>query len=173
MNKENLEKQYYVPMEVNTDEDKAFFYANGYTSKDIRWWKIGNIKKQVILYPVTEEVYRAYMQQEWRKQKQEVRKKEYFEEHGIQNVSFDYVYDEFGIDIPDMSTCQKAMEFQEILDELRELLGKLQGVDKTIMDMHLDGYSESAIGKEIGMSQKGVNKRKNKVITNLKLHFQK
>lgn len=173
MNKENLEKQRYIPMEVNTEEDKAFFYANGYTSKDIRWWKIGNIKKQVILYPVTEEVYRAYMQQEWREQKQEARKKEYFEEHGFQNVSLDYINEEFGIDIPDMSTCPEDMEFQELLDELSELLDKLVGLDKTIMDMYLNGYSESAIGKEIGMSQKGVNKRKNKVINNLKLHFQK
>lgn len=65
------------------------------------------------------------------------------------------------------------MKEQALLDELRELLDRLEGLDKTIMDMYLDGYSESAIGKEIGMSQKGVNKRKHKVITNLKLHFQK
>lgn len=56
MQTENLgKKQFYIPIEVNTAEDKAFIYANGYTPADVVWCRIGNIAKRVVQIPCTEE----------------------------------------------------------------------------------------------------------------------
>lgn len=46
------------------------------------------------------------------------------------------------------------------MDELEEL-------DRTIMEMYSKNHSEAEIGQAIGMSQKGVNKRKHKVLLKL------
>lgn len=52
---------------------------------------------------------------------------------------------------------------KELLSALRKELSALEEVDRKIMELFGEGYSEAAIGKEIGMSQKGVNKRKQKI----------
>ena len=40
--------------------------------------------------------------------------------------------------------------------------------DREIMDMFSNKYTDAAIGKEIGMSQRGVNKRKKVLLEKLK-----
>ncbi|HEM6178981.1 TPA: sigma-70 family RNA polymerase sigma factor [Streptococcus suis] len=172
MQTENLgKKQFYIPMEVNTAEDKAFIYANGYTPDDVVWWRIGNIAKRAVLIPCTEEQYRAYMRPIWSEMKQEERKKKHFEELGMTQVSVEHIKEEYDLEIADTASLEQAVMKQELLAELKVELAKLTKLDQKIMELFQEGYSESAIGKAIGMSQKGVNKRKNKVINNLKLHF--
>lgn len=164
-------KQFYIPMEVNTAEDKAFIYANGYTPADIVWCRIGNIAKRVVQIPCTEEQYYNYMRPIWNEMKQEERKKKYFEELGMTQVSVEHIKEEYDLDIADTASLEQAVMKQKLLAELKVELAKLTKLDQKIMALFQEGYSESAIGKVIGMSQKGVNKRKNKVINNLKLRF--
>ncbi len=158
-------------MEVNTEEDKVFIYANGYTPEDIVWWRIGNIAKRVVLIPCTEEQYYNYMRPIWSEMKQEERKKKHFEELGMTQVAVEHIKEAYDLDIVDTDSLEQEVMKQELLTELKAELAKLTEIDQKIMELFQKGYSESAIGKAIGMSQKGVNKRKNKVINNLKLHF--
>lgn len=55
-----------------------------------------------------------------------------------------------------------------MIDELRKALDELEEIDRTIMDMYSRGQSEAEIGQAVGMSQRGVNKRKHKVLLKLK-----
>jgi Sigma-70, region 4. len=50
---------------------------------------------------------------------------------------------------------------QVMIDELHKALDELEEIDRTIMEMYSHDHSEAEIGQAIGMSQKGVNKRKN------------
>ena len=54
-----------------------------------------------------------------------------------------------------------------MIDELHKALDELEEIDRTIMDMYSHDHSEVEIGQVIGMSQKGVNKRKHKVLLKL------
>lgn len=60
--------QYFIPMEMNDKSDIDFAYSQGFKPEDIIWWKIGNIKKRVILIPCTKEQYQEYMRPIWKKQ---------------------------------------------------------------------------------------------------------
>ena len=57
---------------------------------------------------------------------------------------------------------------EELLKVLREELAKLEEVDRTILNMASNGISEVDIGREVGLSQKGVNKRKHKLLEQLR-----
>lgn len=158
-------------MEVNSEEDKVFIYANGYTPEDIVWWRIGNIAKRVVLIPCTEEQYYNYMRPIWSEMKQEERKKKHFEKYGMTQVSVEQIKEEYDLEIVDTASLEQEIMDQELLDALKVELSKLTELDQKIMALFQKGYSESAIAKKVGMSQKGVNKRKNKVIKKLKVHF--
>ena len=54
-----------------------------------------------------------------------------------------------------------------LIDELHKALDELEEIDRTIMEMYSKNHSEAEIGQAIGMSQKGVNKRKHKVLLKL------
>ena len=47
----------------------------------------------------------------------------------------------------------------------------MQGVNRQIVDLILEGYSEAAIGKKVGRSQKAVNNRKKKIYEFLRNHL--
>ncbi|MBP3624725.1 MAG: sigma-70 family RNA polymerase sigma factor, partial [Peptococcaceae bacterium] len=49
---------------------------------------------------------------------------------------------------------------------------QLEQRDVVILQMFAEGYSESVIAKTIGMSQKGVNKRKHKALAQLRAQLQ-
>ena len=55
--------------------------------------------------------------------------------------------------------------------ELKELLQTMEELDQQIVELYLRGLSEAAIGVEVGMSQKGVNKRKFKIFEIIKNYF--
>lgn len=55
-----------------------------------------------------------------------------------------------------------------LIDELHKVLDGLEELDRTIMDMYGTGHSEAEIGRATGMSQKGVNKRKHRILLKIK-----
>lgn len=162
------EKQYFIPMEINTQTDKRFAKAHGFTEEDFKWWKIGNRLTRAILIPCNEEEYRAYMRPIWKDMKAEERKKRYFEENKITETSIEKLSDDYGLDIEDTSVDQDK---EILLMELKELLRTMEELDQQIIELYLSGHSEAAIGVEVGMSQKGVNKRKTKIFEIIKNYF--
>ena len=55
-----------------------------------------------------------------------------------------------------------------LIDELHKVLDGLEEIDRTIMEMYGTNHSEAEIGRVIGMSQKGVNKRKHRILLKIK-----
>jgi len=60
------------------------------------------------------------------------------------------------------------VEKEELLAALRRELAQLEELDRTILKMFSQGISEAAIGREVGLSQKGVNKRKHRLLAALR-----
>lgn len=160
-NFENLQtssesKQHYIPMEVTPETIKDF----GINPADVVWTRIGNKPKRVIMIPVTEEQYYEYMRPLWREDKRQQRQEPM--------ASLDKMYEETEYEAADASDLEADVMKQIMIDELYKALDELEEIDRTIMDMYSHNHSEAEIGRAIGMSQKGVNKRKHKVLLKLK-----
>ena len=159
-NFENLqtsnEKQYYIPMEVTAETIKDF----GINPADVVWTRIGNKPKRVVMIPVTEEQYYEYMRPLWREDKRQQRQEPM--------ASLDKMYEETEYEVADADSDLEADIMKKLMiDELHKALDELEEIDRTIMDMYSHDHSEAEIGQAIGMSQKGVNKRKHKVLLKL------
>lgn len=158
---ENLEtssesKQYYIPMEVTAETIKDF----GINPADAVWTKIGIRRVRVVMVPVSEEQYKAYMRPLWREDKRQQRQEPM--------ASLDKMYEETEYEAADTDSDLEADIMKKLMiDELHKALDELEEIDRTIMDMYSHDHSEAEIGQAIGMSQKGVNKRKNKVLLKL------
>ena len=61
-----------------------------------------------------------------------------------------------------------CIDKEELLAALRRELAKLEKLDRIILQMAMSGISEAAIGREVGLSQKGVNKRKHRLLEQLR-----
>lgn len=152
----NNEKQYYIPMEVTAETIKDF----GINPADVVWAKIGNRKKRVVMIAATEEQYYEYMRPLWREDKRQQRQEPM--------ASLDKMYEETEYEAADTESDLEADIMKKMLiDELHKALDELEEIDRTIMEMYSNNHSEAEIGQAIGMSQKGVNKRKHKVLLKL------
>lgn len=152
----NNEKQYYIPMEVTAETIKDF----GINPADVVWAKIGNRKKRVVMIAATEEQYYEYMHPLWREDKRQQRQEPM--------ASLDKMYEETEYEAADTESDLEADIMKKMLiDELHKALDELEEIDRTIMEMYSNNHSEAEIGQAIGMSQKGVNKRKHKVLMKL------
>lgn len=152
----NNEKQHYIPMEVTAETIKDF----GINPADVVWTRIGNKPKRVVMIPVTEEQYYEYMRPLWREDKRQQRQEPL--------ASLDKMYEETEYEAADTNSDLEADIMKKIMiDELHKALDELEEIDRTIMDMYSNDHSEAEIGQAIGMSQKGVNKRKHKVLLKL------
>ena len=161
MQKENLqtnnEKQHYIPMEVTPETIKDF----GINPADVVWTRIGNKPKKVIMIPVSEEQYKAYMRPLWREDKRQQRQEPI--------ASLDKMYEETEYEAADTDSDLEADVMKKVaLDALYQELDKLEELDRIIMEMYSQDHSEAEIGRAIGMSQKGVNKRKQKISRTLR-----
>lgn len=159
-NLENLQtssesKQYYIPMEVTAETIKDF----GINPADVVWSRIGNKPKRVIMIPVSEEQYKAYMRPLWREDKRQQRQEPL--------ASLDKMYEETEYEAADTSDLEEDIMKKIMIDELYTALDELEELDRTIMEMYSHDHSEAEIGQAVGMSQKGVNKRKHKVLMKL------
>lgn len=153
----NENKQYYIPMEVTAETIKDF----GINPADVAWMKIGNKPKKVVLIPATEEQYYAFMRPLWREDKRKQRQKPV--------VSLDKLYEETEYEAADTDYDLEADLMKKLMiQELYKALDGLEEIDRTIMSMYSRGQSETEIGKVVGMSQRGVGKRKQRVLLKLK-----
>ena len=152
----NENKQYYIPMEVTPETIKDF----GINPADVVWTKIGSRRKRVIMVPATEEQYKEYMRPLWREDKRQQRQEPI--------ASLDKLYEETEYEAADTSDFEADLMKRLMIEDLYKALDGLEEIDRTIMEMFSHNHSEAEIGQAIGMSQKGVNKRKHKVLLKLK-----
>lgn len=179
--KTRVKQQYYIPLEVK----EGTIITKEYEDTPRTWSKIGNRKVRTILIPATKEQYEAYMRPEWKEDKRQQRlaekrrkREKAQEEHrndpSLQGwdtaVSYEQLSEtEYGFpgEIRQASL-DEILEKEELLKALRRELAKLEKLDRTILQMAIQGVSEAAIGREVGLSQKGVNKRKHRILEQLR-----
>ena len=173
--KSSVKQQYYIPLEVK----EGTIITKEFENAPQQWLKIGNRLVRAILIPATKEQYEAYMRPIWREDKRQQRlaekrkkREKAQEEHrydpSVQGwdtpVSFEQLCEtEYGfMDETGQDSLDEILVKEELLKVLREELAKLEEVDRTILNMASNGISEVDIGREVGLSQKGVNKRMHK-----------
>ena len=172
-----VKEQYFIPLEVK----EGTIITKEYEDAPRKWWKIGNRKVYAILVQVTKEQYEAYMRPEWKEDKRQQRlvekrrrremaQSEHREDKSVQGwdtaVSFEQLCGmEYGFpEETGQESLNEIMEKEELLVALRRELAKLEALDRTILEMFSQGISEAAIGHKVGLSQKGVNKRKHRLL---------
>lgn len=138
-------------------------------------------KPLCIRVEVTKEVYQAFLRPLWRdnkraqrlvekRKKRELAKAECRKDKSIKGVdtavSFEGLEEvDYGfLDEHSTPSLETIAEKEELLQALRKELAQLKDIDRTIVDMFSQGYSESKIASAVGLSQKGVNKRKHRVL---------
>ena len=112
------------------------------------------------MVPATEEQYKEYMRPLWREDKRLQRQEPV--------SSLDKMYEETEYEAADTSDLEADIMKAIMIYELHKALGELEGSDRIILEMYSQNRSETEIGQVVGMSQKGVNKRKHKVLLKLK-----
>ena len=150
--KDNLqtsnEKLWHIPMEVTEETIRDFCIDKS----QVRWVRIGIKWIRAIMVPVTEEQYRAYMRPLERELKRQQRHKD---------MSLDQLYEQSSYEFPDGYTDVESEAIKrECVVVVRKILADVKELDRTIMNMVGEGYSEAKIGEAVGMSQRGVGKRK-------------
>ena len=148
----NEKKKFFIPLELTPET----VITEPYKECEVRWSKIGCRMVRTILIPATEEQYRAYMRPLWREDKRQQR-------HGADEESVDRARDDYELEVPDDFDLEESILKKERLMALRRELAALQDIDRTILTMIADGFSEAAVGESVGLSQKAVNKRKHKL----------
>lgn len=132
--------------------------------------------------PVTEEVYRAYKRPSWAEHKRKEREKRCRGENGnrctgdcskcpLQRtgsvVSLDRLSEEKGFESADPIDLAELVADKLLLEELYAALEELDPDNRRIMELFSIGKSEREIAADIGLSQKAINKRKAKLLTQL------
>lgn len=133
--------------------------------------------------PVSEEVYRAYKQPLWKEHKRKERSKRCSISNGRGGVkrcdagcsqcphdrngsalSLD-CFEEDGYFPADLTAAdpQQILEDALLLEELWEAVSELEPDNQTIIRLFSEGASEREIADAVGLSQKGVSKRKSKL----------
>lgn len=162
MQKDNLQtsnesKQYYIPMEVNPETIKDF----DLNPEDVVWTRIGYKRKRVIMIPAAEDQYKAFMRPLWQEDKEQQRKEPL--------VSLDKLHEKTDYEVVDTDYDLEVDVMKKIMiDELHTAFSELEELDRTIMEMYSANHSESQIGQVVGMSQRGVGKRKQRILMKLR-----
>ena len=145
------------------------------------------LEDERMLVPVTDAVYSEYMRPEWREQKRRQREQrcsvegkrcqkdcnhcDYSPDGAA--LSLERLEEDLGktaVDTFDVAECCIA----ELLNrELYEALDELTPEDKKIIKLLFNEMSEREIAAEVGLSQKGVNKRKHKLFEFLSARLEK
>ena len=179
--KTRVKHQYFIPLEVK----EGTIITKEFEDAPRTWSKIGNRRVRTILIPATKEQYEAYMRPEWKEDKRQQRlvekrrrremaQAEQREDKSVQGwdtaVSFEQMCEtEYGFPEENgQESLDEILEKEELLAALRRELAKLETLDRTILEMFSQGISEAAIGHKVGLSQKGVNKRKHRLLEQLR-----
>lgn len=146
-------KQFYIPLEI-TD---GTVITEDYQFCEIRRSKIGNRLVRTIMIPATKKQYYAFMRPAWREDKRRQR-------HAAQETSSDWIREAYDLEPESDFNLEEAVLKQELLTALQHELAALKEIDRIILQMFSEGCSERTIGYKVGMSQKGVNKRKHRLL---------
>lgn len=132
--------------------------------------------------PVSEEVYRAYKRPLWAEHKRRERATRCRNSNGNRCtddcsqcsrqrtgsvLSLDKLTED-GFDIAAPIDFTQLIEDQEVLEALHIALDELEPLDRQIVDLFSAGKSERDIAAVVGMSQKGVNRRKARIFAELR-----
>ena len=154
-------KKYFIPMEVTTETIKEF----GIKPEDVQWTKIGNKPVKVIMVPSTKEQYYEYMRPLWREDKRQQRQEPM--------ASLDKLYEETEYEISDKDiNIEEMLTKKFLIKELHKALDELEEIDRIIMKMYSRNCTETEIGQAIGMSQRGVGKRKQRILLKLRTRLE-
>ena len=154
-------KHYFIPMEVTTETIKEF----GIKPEDVQWTKIGNKPVKVIMVPSTKEQYYEYMRPLWREDKRQQRQESM--------ASLDKLYEETEHEISDKNTnIEEMLTKKFLIKELHKALNELEEIDRIIMKMYSRNCTETEIGQAVGMSQRGVGKRKQRILLKLRTRLE-
>lgn len=154
-------KKYFIPMEVTPETIKEF----GIKSEDVQWTKIGNKPVKVIMVPSTKEQYYEYMRPLWREDKRQQRQEPM--------ASLDKLYEETEYEISDKNTnIEEMLTKKFLIKELHKALNELEEIDRIIMKMCSRNCTETEIGQAVGMSQRGVVKRKQRILLKLRTRLE-
>lgn len=158
-------KKYFIPMEVTPETIKAF----NINAEDVQWSRIGNKRVKAIMVPATEEQYYAYMRPLWREDKQNQRASKQEDEGKMKPVSLDQLYEDTEFETANQAADIEANYMKKVLlEELHNALDELEEIDRTIMEMYSQDCTETQIGQAAGMSQRGVGKRKQRILLKLR-----
>lgn len=154
-------KKYFIPREVTTETIKEF----GIKPEDVQWTKIGNKPVKVIMVPSTKEQYYEYMRPLWREDKRQQRQESM--------ASLDKLYEETEYEISDKNTnIEEMLTKKFLIKELHKALNELEEIDRIIMKMYSRNCTETEIGQAVGMSQRGVGKRKQRILLKLRTRLE-
>ena len=154
-------KHYFIPMEVTPETIKEF----GIKPEDVQWTKIGNKPVKVIMVPSTKEQYYEYMRPLWREDKRQQRQESM--------ASLDKLYEETEYEIADENTnIEEMLTKKFLIKELHKALDELEEIDRIIMKMYSRDCTETEIGQAVGMSQRGVGKRKQRILLKLRTRLE-
>lgn len=176
--KTRVKEQYFIPLEVK----EGTIITKEFEDAPRMWSKIGNRKVRTILIPATKEQYEAYMRPEWKEDKRQQRlvekRRKQEETKTLQGWDTPVSYEqlkktEYGfLEETGQEGLEEILEKEELLEALRRELAQLEELDRNILEMFSQGISEAAIGREVGLSQKGVNKRKHRLLAELRSHLE-
>jgi RNA polymerase sigma factor (sigma-70 family) len=136
--------------------------------------------------PVSEEVYRAYKRPLWAEHKRKEREKRCRDENGHRCtkdcskcdkqrtgsvLSLDK-FNEEGFEVADSVDIAELVAEKLLLEELVAALNELDPQNRRIAELYGEGLSEREIAAQVGLSQKGVNKRKTKIFNQLRQRLQ-
>ena len=142
---------------------------------------------------VTEEVYRAYKQPLWAEHKRKEREgrcqvsngrgglkrcnddcRECPSSKNGSTLSLDRMYEDYELEIPDSGqSILEALVKEELKQRMVEAVNELGPIDQYIIRSFMNELSEREIAKETGLSQKAINKRKNKLFKELREKLEK
>ena len=174
--------------EENTDKECKVLLENGEEKKMKKGQMYKLIKddeeKKIIFYfffyfKVHKDIYQAIKQPEWREAKQKSRNQRAIEKMETKSKGKKQIGTLVEISVGDYYEClqyeaaegdspEELLCKKERLAELYDALDTLSERDREIMELFSNQYVDAEIGKKIGMSQRGVNKRKKAIFIKLR-----
>ena len=176
MREENTDKECKVLLENGKEEEmaKGQMYE---LIKDDKEKKI--IFQNGLYFVVHKDIYQAIKQPEWREAKQKSRNQRAIEKMETKSKGKKQIGTLVEISVGDYYEClqyeaaegdspEELLCKKERLSELYDALDTLTERDREIMELFSNQYVDAEIGKKIGMSQRGVNKRKKAIFIKLR-----
>ena len=174
--------------EENTDKECKVLLENGEEKKMKKGQMYAliekNKEKKIIfqngLYHVVhKDIYQAIKQPEWKEAKQKSRNQRAIEKIDTKTKDKKQIRTLVEISVGDYYEClqyeaaegdspEELLCKKERLAELYDALDTLSKRDREIMELFSNQYVDAEIGKKIGMSQRGVNKRKKAIFIKLR-----